>query len=363
MARILLAVPGLGAGGAERVVSRLAAHWHAAGHDLTLLTLEPADADFYALPQGLQRIGLDASARSTGAVQALRANAARLQQLRAAIRQTRPEVLISFTTRLNVLCQLASTGLAVRTVLCERTFPPGVPQGTAWEMARRHVYPQASAICAQTQASADWLHSRMRLRRVHVIPNAAWQDINTAARQVAPDTVVTAQKKLLLAVGRLVREKAYVDLLHAWREMSAYHARWELVILGDGPQRSTLEQLAPPGCHLPGTVGNLQDWYARADLFVHSAIVEGYPNSLLEALARGCAAVATDCQAGPRELVIPGRNGILVPPAKPGELARALAELMGDPDRRLRYAAAAQASVAHLGPEHLLSQWDELLTP
>ena len=101
------------------------------------------------------------------------------------------------------------------------------------------------------------------------------------------------------------------------------------MILGEGDQRSKLNELAiqlgiEHDVSLPGWVENPYPYMVRASLFVLSSKFEGLPGVLIEALFSGVPLVATDCPSGPREILIDGKYGQLVPVGDPSALARAM---------------------------------------
>ena len=144
------------------------------------------------------------------------------------------------------------------------------------------------------------------------------------------------------------------------------YADWDLVILGEGPLRGALElQINALGLesrvYLPGGVGNVGDWYARADLYVMSSSFEGFPNTLVEAMAHGCAAVSYDCNTGPRDIIRDGEDGMLVNPVGDvAALTSALDQLMGDDERRERMAQKAVDVRERFSQASILAMWDEL---
>jgi glycosyltransferase involved in cell wall biosynthesis len=115
--------------------------------------------------------------------------------------------------------------------------------------------------------------------------------------------------------------------------------------------------------HLPGVVGNVADWYERADLFVMSSRFEGFPMTLAEALAAGLPAVSYDCETGPRDLIEDGVTGRLVRPVEDiGELAAALSEVMTDDTERARMATRATSVRDRYSLERILGMWDDVFT-
>ena len=102
-----------------------------------------------------------------------------------------------------------------------------------------------------------------------------------------------------------------------------------LVVLGEGPER---ERLADEGVYLPGRVGDVGAWLARAELLVHPARWEGFGLALLEAMLAGKPVVATRVSSIP-EIVVDGETGLLVPPDDPDALAGAILQVLRDPGR------------------------------
>jgi GalNAc-alpha-(1->4)-GalNAc-alpha-(1->3)-diNAcBac-PP-undecaprenol alpha-1,4-N-acetyl-D-galactosaminyltransferase len=87
---------------------------------------------------------------------------------------------------------------------------------------------------------------------------------------------------------------------------------------------------------LPGSVRDIARRLVHADFFVLSSRYEGFPNALLEAMQMGLACASFDCPSGPRELVVDGRNGLLVASDDVDGLSRALRRLADDKDLRSR---------------------------
>ena len=99
----------------------------------------------------------------------------------------------------------------------------------------------------------------------------------------------------------MVQQNKQFDLLiRAFNAIKDHHTQWELVILGEGEERLELKRLVDElemsnRINLPGSVGNISEWYERADLFVLSSSVEGFPNVLLEAIILNKQVIATKC--------------------------------------------------------------------
>jgi glycosyltransferase involved in cell wall biosynthesis len=144
--------------------------------------------------------------------------------------------------------------------------------------------------------------------------------------------------------------KDYPTLLLAFAEVrKARPAR--LVILGDGPERSTLEEFArhlnvAADVWFAGFDKNPFRYMAKAALLLHASRAEGMPGAQIQAMACGLPVVATDCEFGPREVIRDGENGYLVPVGDANALAARVLLLLGDDALRAKLAHAATRSVA-----------------
>jgi phosphatidylinositol alpha 1,6-mannosyltransferase len=147
-------------------------------------------------------------------------------------------------------------------------------------------------------------------------------------------------------VGRLAPEKQ-VERLGALAGTPGVR----LVVVGEGPSQGRLAEMLPDARFLGFRGGDeLADVYAALDVFVHTGPSETFCQAVQEALASGVPVVALDA-GGPKDLVLPGRTGYLVPPGDgPTDPAAAVAlraavTALADPDARRRAGLAARRSV------------------
>ena len=156
---------------------------------------------------------------------------------------------------------------------------------------------------------------------------------------------------VVLAVGRLVSVKGHGVLLEAIARLAESGGSVTATIVGDGPRRAALEQLARQlgigdRVSFAGSVGqdDIGRYYEDADVFCLPSFSEGLPVVLLEAMAAGVPVVASRI-AGIPELIEDGRSGLLVPPGRADLLADALRSLLVDPRRRADLAAEGRRRV------------------
>jgi glycosyltransferase involved in cell wall biosynthesis len=353
-------------GGAERVAALLCNHWVAQRHEVTLIPTFSGRGDcVYPLDA---RVRLDYLAdRVSGGTRGGRSMWRRLLELRNIMREIRPDVVISFLTHVNVAALLAAWGLRVAVIVSERSYPPQLPTGVVRRLLRSLLYRRARRVIAQTETVRDWLVAHCPGACIAVIPNPVALPLPDSGAPLAPGRWLDPQRHLLLAVGRLGAEKGFDHLLEAFARLARDCPDWDLAILGDGDERPVLERqrdrLGLAGrVHLPGRAGNVADWYRRADLYVLSSRYEGFPNTLLEAMAHGVPAVSLDCDSGPRDIIRPEIDGLLVMPASGVEgLAGAMGQLMLDAGRRRRMGKAAAEVVDRFGLPRIAGLWAEAL--
>lgn len=223
--------------------------------------------------------------------------------------------------------------------------------GRAQRMGLRLVLGRADAVVTNAAAVAARVHAEegVPAGRLIVVPNGL--DVpafDRAALTVSPPLPVA--NPTVVTVARMTHPaKGHDDLLEAASLVSHAAPHIRFLVVGDGPRAPELYRRARE-LELGSTVvfaGRRDDVPAlltRSTLVCHPARAEGFPNAVLEAMAARRAIVAT-AAGGVPALLENGRYGVVVPTADPPALARAMLELLGNPDQCLRLGAAARAHV------------------
>jgi glycosyltransferase involved in cell wall biosynthesis len=209
--------------------------------------------------------------------------------------------------------------------------------------ARRIVVP--SAYLARMAATWDLDGSR-----IEVLVNPAPPPVHVTPADLPRDSLVF--------VGRLTEQKALPVLLDAVDRVDGA----QLTIVGDGPERSSLERRASERVRFVGALprDGVLAHLAGARAAVLSSAWENLPHAAVEALAVGTPVVST-AVGGVPEVVHDGENGLLVPPNDPDALAAAIRRVLEDDGLRDRLAANAQPSVASIGRDAIYERLERIL--
>lgn len=316
---IVIVVSAMNLGGAQRVVALLCNYLVARGHRVTLITtFTDSKVQNYKLDEGvIVRNVTDSPLFKKVSTVNL---GWKLLHLRDLIRRSEPSVVVSFLARVNVATAMASIGVRCSHIICERTWPPFASLHPRPRWFYRFLFRRAQKIIVQTELSRSWLAERFPESEVKVIPNPAIYPVPvTAGAKIHPFHLVSHDRKVILASGRLHAHKQFHLVIMAFSYIASKFSDWDLVILGEGEEREALSNLVQSygledRVFFPGNVGNVSEWYERAELFVLSSVVEGFPNVLLEAMVYGVACISFDCNTGPRDMIEHGVNGFLVDP-------------------------------------------------
>lgn len=226
---------------------------------------------------------------------------------------------------------------------------PRSAAGLAGAPALRHIYRGADAVATYGPHVSVYVRAR-GARQVFVAPQAVDNEVWSAPAgrpRTAPYTV--------LFCGRLEREKGVAVLLEAWR-LAGLDEHAALVLLGRGPERA--RAAATRTTHAPGPQPpeEVRNFYAAADVVVLPSIPtrtfrEPWGLVANEAMNQGLPIIATTAVgAAAGGLVRHERNGLVVPAADPGPLARAIVRLRDEPELRARLGAAGREDVRAYTP-------------
>lgn len=355
--KFALLLPDMGGGGAERVALRLAQDWVAAGHRVDLLLLRAEGRLLELLPPEVRVIDLGAG-RILGAI----------LPLARYLRRSRPDAVQASMWPLTIAAiiggRLARTRARIvvsEHIALSKQYGGGGALGSAFlTKSIAWFYPLADARVAVSESAADDLARLSGISRasVDVIYNPVPQPAPEPSHLPDIEALWGSGGARILTVGRLGAQKNQALLIRAFARVRRTRAA-RLMILGEGPLRAELEQVAAAqgvagDVVFPGFALDPWPFYASADLFVLSSDYEGFGLVLVEAMQCGLPVVSTDCESGPREILDHGRYGALVACGDEEGLANAMSAALDRPaDKDRLKARAAELSGAAASDRYL----------
>lgn len=339
--------------GAERMTATMANALAGQGYSVTILSLWDA-ASHFPLHPAVRHETLFAGRPSFK-----RAYAATVTGLRRHLKAHCTDVLVQVDPMLAFFALPAAFGLGVRHIAWEHCHFDEDLGKPVRRLARRLAARFCEAVVVLTERDRRrWLEALHPRSAIVCIPNPL---PFAMPAQAAPRTGRT-----VLAVGRLVAAKGFDTLLRAWAEVAPRAPDWRLMIVGEGDQRKALEALRDElgldtSVTLPGVRTDVTEVYSEASVFCLSSRYEGFGLVLLEAMAFGLPIVATDCETGPRELLEPGHDALMVPVDQPALLAGALEHMIRHPGEAAALGEAARRKARAYSQEQLVGRWGSLL--
>jgi glycosyltransferase involved in cell wall biosynthesis len=302
--KLLLLIPHLGRGGAERVSALLAQHLSREKYELHLALVTQAATAVPPFPPGVTVHFLGATRVRFAAFRVL-----------SLVRRLRPCLILSGMFHLNFLVLLLRPMFPPATCVLVRqngTLSTSLASDHLPFFTRlfyRWLYPRADQVVCQSAAMAEDLARQLAISttRLPVLRNPV--DVEAIRDETANSpSLWTGSGPHLLAIGRLSREKGFDLLLQALAAVREQLPSADLVIAGAGPEEAALRDQCrnlglESAVHFAGRTAQPAKYFPGASAFVLPSRHEGMPNALLEAAAAGLPLVALPASGGVVELL------------------------------------------------------------
>jgi glycosyltransferase involved in cell wall biosynthesis len=342
--KVEMVLPALYKAGMEVMAARLGRGLASRGHEIGFTCIEAGDA----FADELRDEGFRVTVVPAPGLRSL----VRAPLLAQWFRALRPDVVHGHSGAWLKAARAARSATVPRVVHTEH----GMLEGESWytpslKRCAAHYTDHVVAVAEPIRAYLTGL-ARVNEDKVSVILNGVdtTQFTPAGAGALRARLALPKGRPLIGNVARLAPIKNHALLIEAFALLSAHLPEAALAIVGDGALRGDLQRrIAARGLDTNAfLLGELRDTaavYRDFDLFVLTSTIEGTSMSILEAMASGVCVVATAVGGNP-DLLGHGRYGVLVPSEDPTALAAAMLDLLRDPGRRQRLAAAARAHVA-----------------
>lgn len=354
--KIAFVIHSLTDGGAERVVSILSNYFNEK-YSVVIITLVEEKV-FYKINKNIPVYNVKNSNKSKNIASALVNNLTTVYKIKSIIRAEEIDLLISFTTSVNVLSILSVIGSPVPCIISERNNAKVVPPNLFWQSLRNFFYKYSNYLVVQTNGNKSFYKKLVNDSKIKVIQNP----LETT---IAKHTKVQEKNTYnILSVGRLTANKAHHIIILALYEITDLN--WELKIVGDGPELKNLIELTSKlnlqnRVIFTGQVSNVSKFYEQSDLFVFASRSEGFPNALMEAYAHGIPCISSNCDFGPRDIISHAKDGLLFPVDDIKELEIAIRSLLTNIKLREKFSINAIKNTRRFELNYIGSKWNDLI--
>lgn len=268
-------------------------------------------------------------------------------------------IVISFMPTPNIVSSIAKKNLGYKLILGEFNSPhlefsPDAPENKL----KKKYFPNANGFVFQTEEQQSFYTYLPNVKKA-IIPNPI-EYIKTQPYQ-------GVRRKEIVNYCRLVPVKNISLLVEAFAKLSGEYPEYNLVIYGEGSDKSNIEQCIAKNriydkVFIKPFAKNVLELVRDSTMFVTSSDREGISNSMLEAMAIGLPTISTDCPAGGARMFIkPYENGIIVPVRDPEAMYKAMKYMIDNPDEAEKMGQNAVEIRNTLEKEKILKKWLEFV--
>lgn len=366
MKKIIFVIPSFAGGGAERILVNILKYLNRQKFLPKVITFEPKND--YVIPKDIEIICLNKKNK----IDFFKL----LFLISKYIKLENPNLVVSFLDYANYLVLLSKKifNLKPPVIISERNAPDENLSNQRYKEIKKFLikmsYKLASGIICVSNGVKNSLRERYNLAedKCFVVYNGIdLEEVKLKSLENVDEPFFSWIKEkipIITACGRLSIQKNYPLLMRCFKKILNYiDAR--LVIIGKGELEMFLKNYVRElGIEnkvlFLGFQHNPFKYIAKSTVFVLSSLWEGFPNVLLEAMACGVSVVSTDCPFGPNEIIVNGKNGILVPNNDESALSTALISVLKDESLRKKLVNKALESVEKFKIENMVSNYEKI---
>ena len=351
-------IPGMAMGGAERVVSVIANSFMERDIKCTIYVYNDIQETHLINPNvTIININWEKMSIQKGIVNKVKTTLLNFRRITDAVRKNRPDVIIAFLGSALLPAALTGKVLKIPVVLSERNNP---------FVEKSRIYQKLSMLIAYSLSQIVVFQTERIRSKFPLYIRKKSKIINNPLLIECPVDFKRTPTKIILNTGRLDKQKDQITLIKAFALIAHEFPEYKLIICGEGPERDNLERSIDElnlnnRVVLVGAVNNVEEYLKKAEIFVFTSIHEGYPNSLVEAMAAGLPVIATDCPFGPAEMIKTNENGILVPIKNCLAISDAMKKLLVNPLYASKLGEKAKEIHSVVEKDAVINLWQETL--
>ncbi|MBE5842624.1 MAG: glycosyltransferase family 4 protein [Butyrivibrio sp.] len=360
MKRIAFHLNCLGQGGAERVVTNLANQFAEEGYEVLVATEWQEDNE-YTLDERVNRVhvGLRPEDESKNRIAKF---FLRVKYLEEFLDEYKPDVLVAFAHRANYRALMAQKKSGTPTVISVRINPVGNYDAFSDKLQIKWLFPRAAGCVFQTQEQKEFFKPYLQDNSRIIINPLNPKFIGVTRPEV--------KEKVVANHARIVDFKNHPMLVDAFLKVHEKHPDYVLKIYGpdsgDGTKEIIDKKIADNHAEdfvlLMGSCNEIEKEIPKAEVYAYSSDYEGFPNSLLEAMAMGMPVISTDCPpGGPAMVIRDGENGFLIPVGDSDAMADRICRLIEDKELADRFGREASKVSEIANVKAIFEQWRDYL--
>lgn len=345
MNKLLFVTSDLRRGGAQRVISLLANEYAKRGWNVHIAVLLDTGIGY----EISESIHLHNIVRHGNYL----INAARwVKDVRKIITKEKPDAIVAFAGRINIITMLASIGKKTPIMVSERNDPKNDRRSRIEVLLCKYFYKKANKVVFQTSYQKEQYGHACEKNGV-VIGNPI----------SAPAYEGEHIKRDIICVGKLMDQKNHPMMIRAFARLANQFPQKQVYIYGDGSKQDELQKLIDDlnmssRIHLCGNSEHIFEIMREYQYFVMCSDYEGLSNALLEAMISGMVCVTTAWN-GVEEIVVDGENGYLVPVGNEDALVDKLRTVLDNDNSAITYKSIETAK--RFASDNIMSIWRDTI--
>ena len=353
LSKIVMYIDTMAHGGAQRVMGNLATFFVNEEVEVVLVNdfeLDEHEAQYF-VDGRIKRTYL----QDKNMGNPVKKNVLRVIRLREIIKKEEPDLVLSFLGRPNKRMLVATIGLKAKKVVSVRNDPNReYGNGFCNKWIARNLFKLADGCVFQTATAQEYFPQTVVDKSSVIFNPVDDQFYSEEAR---------SDGKNIISIGRLEAQKNNELLIKAFKRIEGVFPDEKLVFYGTGSKLNELQKLVAEldimdKVIFAGDTNSVSDKLRSCKLFVLSSDFEGMPNALMEAMASAVPCISTDCPCGgPKELIVSGLSGILVPINNVEKMSEAIAELLEDKEKRVSMGKNARIAANHFRANLVYLAW------